>query len=207
MRAYHFTTAHFGKMALANKRLKISRMEELNDPYELLGADLSDDELRVAYVGMRDQLAVHRGMICLSRSCAQPIMWSHYADRHRGVCLGFDVSDEHAFAVLYAEQRASFVRDMIEAHDAEKHMSRVLGTKDAAWRYEDEVRIYCRLDERDGDHFFKDFDTHLALREVLVGVRCDIDLDEFRRLTHAIDPDVTVYATRLSDSAFEVLRS
>ncbi len=67
MRGYYFTNLTHGLSNIALPRLKISRVHELNDPYELLAADLSDDELRAPYEAMRDQLGQTRGMLCFSK--------------------------------------------------------------------------------------------------------------------------------------------
>lgn len=37
MRLYHFTSQKFGLLALKDRRLKIARINELNDPFEFLG--------------------------------------------------------------------------------------------------------------------------------------------------------------------------
>lgn len=206
VRLYYFTPLTYARMALQNRRLKISRVLELNDPYELLGADLTDDELRVGYEAMRNNLAETRGLICFSRQWSVPIMWSHYADRHRGVCLGFDVSDSHTISIQYAEQRVSFTEDMLGQHDAEKHMMRFLGTKHSAWAYEDEVRVICDLDEVDDGMYFHSFDDDIALREVLMGVRCaESEVREVTELAGSVDSAIAVRETRLSNSAFEVM--
>lgn len=206
MRLYYFTPLTYARLALQNRRIKIARVLELNDPYELLGADLTDDELRVGYEAMRNNLADTRGLICFSRQWSVPIMWSHYADRHRGVCLGFDVSDSHTISIQYAEQRVSFTKDMLGQHDAEKHMMRFLGTKHSAWTYEDEVRVICNLDEVDDGLYFHAFDDDIALREVLMGVQCtECEVREFIDLVGSVDPAIAVCETRLSNSAFELV--
>jgi hypothetical protein len=48
MRVYHFTSTEFGLSDIALKRLKISRIEDLNDPFELLAAELSQKNSRSA---------------------------------------------------------------------------------------------------------------------------------------------------------------
>ena len=54
--------------------------------------------------------------------------------------------------------------------------------------------------------FFHDFDKDIAVREVLMGVRCGPnDLLEFRALAEWIDPTIEVRATKLSNGAFEVV--
>ena len=40
-----------------------------------------------------------------SRSWHNPVQWSHYASKHTGICLGFDVPDEHLGEVTYSRTR------------------------------------------------------------------------------------------------------
>lgn len=48
MRAYKFLDAHFGLRSLTEKRLKISTLRDLNDPFELLPYELSNRMHRMA---------------------------------------------------------------------------------------------------------------------------------------------------------------
>jgi hypothetical protein len=209
MRLYYFTPLQCGRSNLQNTRIKVSRINELNDPYELLGVDLSDVRLREGYIAMREEFDRRRGVICFSRSWSAPIMWSHYADRHRGVCLGFDVSAGDVFEVSYAEKRVPFTEDMLGHHEPEKHMHRLLGTKHSLWKYENEVRVFCGLEREDAGLFFRPFGEGLELREVLLGVRCDeATLKEFAKLAAGIaEARIEVRATRLSDTAFEIVKA
>ena len=43
MRLHYFTTAQFGLEAIRDKRLKIARINELNDPFEFLGLALRNN--------------------------------------------------------------------------------------------------------------------------------------------------------------------
>lgn len=207
MRGYYFTNLTHGLSNIALQRLKISRVHELNDPYELQAADLSDEALRIPYQDMRAKLAETRGMICFSKVWDQPIMWSHYADRHRGVCLGCDIPDDAVFDVRYADARVRFTRELLTHPDPEEWMKRYLGTKHAAWAYEQEVRVICGLDSETAEDglFFYEFDDRITLREVILGVRCPLPKARVERLTEQRGASVAVRTTTLSHSAFAVL--
>ena len=43
MHVYHFLCAKFGLEALRKRRLRVSRIMDLNDPFEFLGVDLSEN--------------------------------------------------------------------------------------------------------------------------------------------------------------------
>ena len=81
------------------------------------------------------------GVLCVSAKRDDILMWSHYSDSHRGVCLEFDGRGtlmEHAQKVQY-----SHIRVPINPYDDdnEKAMSKALLTKSAQWSYEDEWRL------------------------------------------------------------------
>ena len=91
MLAYKFLDATFGLKSLAEKRLKISTLDDLNDPFELLPFEMADRNWRLALRKTRDQLATNRGMGCFSADWHDPVIWAHYSDKHRGLCLGFEI--------------------------------------------------------------------------------------------------------------------
>ena len=57
MRVYHFLNADHGLDDLRRRRLRISRIIELNDPFEFLGVDLSDRTFRQAFWETKRQLS------------------------------------------------------------------------------------------------------------------------------------------------------
>jgi len=41
----------------------------------------------------KERLIGKLGLLCFSRNWHNPVLWSHYADKHRGICPGFDADD------------------------------------------------------------------------------------------------------------------
>ena len=106
MRIYHFINEKFGLEDLREKHLKIARINELNDPFEFMGTDLSNHEFRNAMDEWKNHyLNKTYGLLCFSKSWENPVQWAHYADRHRGLCLGFDVHDGFLIEVRYQDER------------------------------------------------------------------------------------------------------
>lgn len=174
MRVYHILPETFGILDMVHRRLKIATIEDLNDPFEILPAGRNKSE--------RAQVRQHRklvdsefGMLCFSRSWKNPVQWSHYADGHKGMCLGFDVDDELLEPVVY--QAARHWVDwgaIIDGDEAagEEEMRRWHRTKYLHWSYEEEVRIFLRLEERDPDgNWYRPFDDRICLAEVILGHR------------------------------------
>jgi hypothetical protein len=105
MRAYKFLNEHFGLKSLSERRLKISTLADLNDPFELLPYEMSDRNRRRALRETRDELARRRGMLCFSADWIDPVIWAHYSDKHRGLCLGFEIPDEQCKKIQYVSKR------------------------------------------------------------------------------------------------------
>ena len=99
-------------------------------------------------------------------------MWSHYGDRHRGICLGFDVDDSIKI-VKYSSRRLSLLRpnsaSTIDPPEEVKDL--LLTTKFDRWSYEDERRLIEPLTqlEEEGSYYFKKFDDTLKLVRVIAG--------------------------------------
>lgn len=93
----------------------------------------------------RKQLREETRIFCLSARRDHPLLWSHYADSHRGVCLHFRCRGGTVFGAARAveyqqERRPIFIPMKYNASDDDiaDAMSR---TKADFWRYEDEYRI------------------------------------------------------------------
>ena len=107
MRVYHFVDDHYGLQDLREKHLKIALINELNDPFELMGVDLSNSEYRQAMENMKMDMSDKHGILCFSENWQSPVQWTHYANQHEGLCLGFDVPNEFLVKVKYCDKRLS----------------------------------------------------------------------------------------------------
>jgi hypothetical protein len=204
MRLYYFTGAQHALNNIALRRLKISLIKTLNDPYELSAINMRDPEIRKKARVFIDGINNRMGMICFSSSYQSPLMWAHYADKHAGICLGFDVSEDWFFQVEYIKDLIKFDRnfDLTES-DAKK----LLSAKHESWAYEQEYRIFCPLKDKKPEHgnYFEGFSNHLKLIEVILGHRCDISLETIKKLTGQFADPVYVLKTRLAFTKFQVV--
>src|SRR5260221_8529019 len=89
MRVYKFISSKYGLKALREQRLKISEVDSLNDPFDLLPFDLSNPAIRQWLVGERSKIGKSFGLLCFSKQWQNFLLWTHYAEGHRGLCLGF----------------------------------------------------------------------------------------------------------------------
>ena len=107
-------------------------------------------------------------------------MWSHYASRHHGMCLGFDFADDYAKEVSYTADRIMAQRgETFDILMDEDLMASLLFTKYEHWAYEEEVRAFIDLDHQtaeDGVYYYS-FSENLRLREVILGPLCVLPID------------------------------
>ncbi|WP_141340314.1 DUF2971 domain-containing protein [Bradyrhizobium sp. USDA 3458] len=208
MRLYHFLNAEYGLVNIRHRRLKIGRINELNDPFEFLGVATKSASLRRRYQRLKDGLNDYMGLVCFSANWNNPVQWGHYADRHRGICLGFEVSAQ-AHKVTYVSERllARPSAMKVEGPKAEAHVTEILTTKFEHWSYEDEYRLFPQLWDQDrSGHYFIEFDDQVALREVIVGHRSTISRDDIAQALGSLQPQVTSYKARLVFRSFNVVR-
>ena len=66
-------------------------VHDLNDPFEINPIKLSTPKPRQLWGGFVRDLGNKFGVVCICKKCNNPLSWSHYADKHYGLCLGFDL--------------------------------------------------------------------------------------------------------------------
>ena len=209
MRLYYLTPAQFGLSNIALRRLKISRLSQLNDPFELLAIDLREQNQRELFRGMKNKLDEDKGLLCFSKSWGNPVLWGHYADKHTGLALGFDVSSEHMKPVIYAKKpmKIEVKKESGELILTETVVDRLIRTKFHDWKYEDEVRVWVSLDHdtKESGLYFYPFDSFISLREIIIGSRCELPRKAIESLIEGFDPPVKVIQAKIGFDSFQVI--
>lgn len=92
-----------------------------------------------------DQLSNQIGISCFTTLPDNLMMWSHYANFHRGVCLKFDISRDSLFfddisEVKYTDKFKPKEVDLERGKEVENFRNLFL-TKSEAWKSEKELRL------------------------------------------------------------------
>lgn len=210
MRVYHYLPAEWAIDDIKKRRLKISKFNDLNDPFEFLNGEMSNRDYQQALDETMKEMCQDTGVVCFSKNNTDPLLWGHYADKHKGICLGFDISD--ADEVDYISNKkslcAEFEKELNSIIWNSKEQQRILRkfflSKYKGWQYEDEVRVIAQLEEKDKDgNFFINFSRDLVLKQVLIGVRCN----QAGVVLKHVDEHVEVIQTRLDFETFKVVES
>jgi Protein of unknown function (DUF2971) len=211
MLVFHFLNAKYGLEAIEKRRLKISQFVSLNDPFEFLGVTLADSSLRHAMTTTIEQLNKNRGLLCFSSKWTNPVMWSHYADHHKGVCLGLELPDESLAKVAYIRSRFSAAPILSNFAEQEKvdFMLRLFSSKYLHWQYENEYRAFVDLDTPDPGSglYFSYFSNAVRLRQVIVGASSIISRAQVHEALGSDLRSIECFKARLAYRSFNVVKN
>lgn len=211
VRAYHLTSAEHGISSISLRRLKVARFSEVNDPFELLALNFHEPRMRRLVRRFKDSHNSTTGLLCFSANWTDPVLWSHYATRHKGICLGFDLRRANEVqTVLYEQKR---LRMKLGPNEDPRSIpkdlqDRLLRTKSSRWEYEQELRKFIDLSKAQKEQglYFWSFDNDLRLKEVILGQQNDLPLLAVRRLVAATNSSAVVFKARLAFRSFDIMR-
>ena len=114
-----------------------------------------------------------KGVVALAARDDCPLMWSHYGNQHRGICIGYSVPANAAADVhqmVYGGStlvKASMVAGMLAGDEAARREvdKAVLLRKAESWGYEQEWRLIGRRGVQS---------SALDLKEIVFGLKCEL---------------------------------
>jgi len=191
MRIYHLLSTNHAINNIELRRIKVARYADLNDPFELMAANLRNKIFRRAVATLKKEFNKNKGLLCFTKNWENPVIWSHYADKHRGTALGFDIQDDYISLIKYSKTRlpVKFKDDKQQNELDSGFVNDLLYTKYEHWKYEEEVRLHVDLNSCEEDcglYFTRFVDVGLELREVILGHSCVFPIEKMRKLINVI---------------------
>lgn len=206
IRLYHYIPACWALDNIRRHRLKLSTLEDLNDPYEWGSVFSTDPTSQSALKEAKCGDSFADGFQSFSSKPDEILMWSHYSDKHKGACLGFDIPADIPMPIKYVPtvHEIGALGELSRNQQGTLH-NNLRWTKSDIWRYENELRVWGKKDEEDarGRKFVK-FGKQLALKEVIAGARCTVTKDEFETPLHGYS-DVVIKKARANHNKFELI--
>lgn len=162
------------------RRLVNERLSDLSKPkrkaFVQRALRVTPEEFQSRMHDGQRQTMSETGVCCLSTNPDNILMWTHYADAHRGICLRFtpickklskfdndQVHFEYAYPVTYSVNRP--VINVLEKY-GDEHLNLALLTKADYWSYENEWRM---IGYREGPGLY-DFPA-ICLDGIIFGAR------------------------------------
>lgn len=173
---------------LDNHRLYLSDGKNFNDPFEITVTDKKNHKIR--YIE-----GLH--ILSLTNSFRNKLIWSHYTDSHKGVCLTVKVPNNLVYPICYSTKRIYEDSDIdniissstrIAKKSVDKDFSplskdkKIAFIKDKKWIYEKEYRVvFDKTDEEgliyhDGKWFMS-----VKITNIYLGANFDRNKEEIKR--------------------------
>ena len=161
--------------SLLSQSLYFAKPDELNDPFDCridlikvikraeLAATGERKKFLSSLLGAPEFFEVWKsnldtvGVLAFSRTNREVLLWSHYADEHRGLCLEYQFQGDHLLTEEFnliaagnvdylAEPLTEWLKSapMDRTKFVEELLHKYLKTKSPAWKYEQESRIIRR---------------------------------------------------------------
>lgn len=142
---------------------------------------------------------------CFSEVCDSILIWSYYANCHRGVCVEFDLSRLDNSIPLNKEILNNIsmvhytpIRPDLSSPDNSNTSFEFLTTKAEVWSHEHEWRLICDTNE--------DFLPFNCISKVIIGAKFDVNAKKYKDLTKAVraHENLPIYKCMLSSTKYQI---
>ena len=223
---YRFLDADAGLKTIKSRHFRISRLHNLNDPFEWrFGYTRHNPEQETILAPWRESVFESqnkvRGIICFSATSKEPVLWSHYADKHRGMAFEVDCINDSSLLkkISYPSKRVAidiptFARLQHDEVNLKKYlnpmMEQMIQQKSPSWAYEKEYRFNVEFEKVANLQFSE---GHYALpipddflTRVILGWKCQLEERDILEALHAVGLTSTkVVRAKISSDSYEVL--
>lgn len=175
------------------------------------------DELNgdISIVQKRDNSVVfslqddHVGVLSLSARYDSILMWSHYADYHKGFCIGFNEKKLRESNLFGMGGMVAYDKDFPEIDPRDDSMGKAFvqtHSKSCEWDYEQEYRLtkYFYPDLPNNENRIVSFPDHF-IENFVLGIRiCDSDKKEIKKI--AKKKNIPVFQAKQIPFQFKIIK-
>jgi hypothetical protein len=203
MKVYYFTGKKYGLDNLSKSRLKVSRINSLNDPYEFYvslvdeNGTIEESHLR----NIKDDYHDLLGMVCFNKNWGNPVHWSHYGENHKGICLCFELDRKYLKKIKYRKYPLIVTPEKLVQDFPDSTASKYRG-----WKYEQEYRLHIDMKKKDGyieecingvNLQFIGFSDELKLKRIILGCKSNLSESDIFKIKNQY-ADIEVVTTKQS---------
>jgi Protein of unknown function (DUF2971) len=176
-----------GVNILRHKALKISRIDEFNNPYEFRIAKSDNEKMNNNIDALYKYQKEAYRVVCFSSQDNNIILWSHYSKNHTGILIKFDTDlilvNGNENLSLYLEE-VEYKNDMIEIPpgfmELERNERMAIIKKNTHrkytdWKYEGEYRGIVTFDHSEYKRYIEL--NPKSILEVVIGLNYDLDTE------------------------------
>lgn len=191
----------------------------LNDPCETFIIDTLESDLKFLPRFIKNKNEFERvkvsynnliarkndvGIYSLSNNFKDELLWSHYANSHKGFCIEYDLNklldnfsneDLYYFPVKYSRIPPHIGMNDIIDKDLNSIVRKISGTKSRNWKYENEIRI---IRNTSGKQVY----DHKALTSIYFGLNMEMSKME-KMISKLIDRGVNFYQIKQAKNSYK----
>jgi hypothetical protein len=150
--------------------------KDMNDPMEGFFEYFEHEHTKNEITELKNSKNAY-GICCFSKEYNNILLWSHYADNHKGICIEIEVDD-----VLCKNQNISFedikyksnIPKLVDSTNQQDRAKWLLSRKTILWNYEKEVRAFCKGS--------KTLHKIGKISKLFIGLRCPSNIKEELKL-------------------------
>lgn len=147
------------------------------------------------------------GIACLSENWDSILMWSHYADNHRGYCIGFDEKwirfCQKFGKVKRVEYSNKYPEPLETSKTSELTFEQKYFHKSNDWKYEEEIRLVNIYNEEEPNRI--EILENKYIKEVILGLNTSED-DKEEIISYARHKKIDVWETMKGEFEFKIER-
>ncbi len=198
-----FINRNYPHLSRQERRTKILKIIK-NSKQELI------ELFKTEYINNEREL---KGITCFTEDNLNLLMWSLYADSHKGICIGFNLEKlyhsikKNGFKEV-ALLKVNYVKELEPFNffeDSFKAVINWLRTKSNSWKYEKEIRIlFGPYNTNNNDHDFVSFDTY-SIESIYIGSKVlDEEKANLIKLTEDKNMTCKIFDVSLNDKLFKL---
>jgi hypothetical protein len=189
---YRYLDSDAALKTITARAFRVGRPGNFNDPFEWrLGMAGINPTIAKQIIDafVSDVNSDRQGILCFSDTVSDPVLWSIYAEKHRGVAFEVRYSwpKDHLHKIIYTAERPVIDVNLLREIGDEKRLNdyllsllrRVMTQKSPGWCFEREYRVFIDLNDlkhcqfSDGHYHWRIPDSFL--NRVILGFRCPFE--------------------------------
>lgn len=196
---------------LSNQKNWVADPFEFNDPFEFSLTDkyypnsqgnleCFQKEQLTKVKRIEDEISQY-GVVCYSSDYINNLLWSHYADNHKGMCLVFNVPEKKVPNLRKVSYSKNFpLVGITEKPEIYKEIIKVVTTKSIDWSYEKEYREILNM-----KNILNDYPGELT--EIIFGCRTPFDdIQIVRDIAISKNKDIKISKMHIAQNQYQLIK-
>ena len=173
---------------LINRRLYASKYLDLNDPME--GFFLYDPAVPRDFINTSRNEKANTLICSLSKNYNNGLMWSVYADEHKGCCIKLSITSNS-----WRKLDVTYDRNPVHVDAIGITVDEILKIKSPQWKHEEEVRF---IKSNPQNNYIK-----IKIDTIFLGMKMSrADVSFYTKLIHSVDSSIKIEKLTRDDIDF-----